>query len=211
MIARMGSATARVPLEKPDLLKAPLFGQLIDQLSAERRWVVLDLGTSSTALLELLADSRSRVEVADLYGSGAIDDLNAALQDDDTAILPRIAEQALPAHAPDAPVDVVLCWDLFNYIEPGAISALTEVIEQRARPGTLAHGLVVYSETDMPAEPGRFRPAPDSRLLDTRTVTGVVPAPRYTPEALSRMMGRFTIERAMLLGNGMQEFLFRLQ
>lgn len=210
MIARMGSATARVPLDKPDVLKAPLFGQLLDQLSARRRWIVLDLAASSTPLLEVLADYHSRVEVADCHGSGAIGLLNAAAGED-AAALPEIAEQALPAHDPEAPVDVVLCWDLFNYIEPAAITALTSAIERRARPGTLAHGLIAYSETEMPAAPGRFRPAQEARLIDTRPVAELVAAPRHTPEALSRMMGRFTIERAMLLANGMQEFLFRLQ
>lgn len=210
MNARMGRATARVPLQKPELLKAPLFGQLVDQLTAQRRWIVLDLAASSSPLLELLAESRSRVEVADLYGTGAIDELNRAAEEDPGA-LGRMAEQVLPAHDPAVPVDVVLCWDLFNYIEPPAIAALVDVIERRARPGTLTHGLVAYAETEMPAEPGRFRPLPDSRLIDAREVSGHVEAPRYTPAAWSRMMGRFVLERAMLLGNGMQELLFRLQ
>jgi hypothetical protein len=35
-------------------------------------------------------------------------------------------------------------------------------------------------------------------------------APRYTPEDLSQCMPRYSVERARLLRNGMQEYLFRL-
>ena len=35
-------------------------------------------------------------------------------------------------------------------------------------------------------------------------------APRYSPEDLSLCMQGYSIDRAMLLSNGMQEFLFRL-
>ena len=38
----------------------------------------------------------------------------------------------------------------------------------------------------------------------------MVPAPRYSPEDLGIAMGSFEIDRARLLSNGMQEFLFRL-
>ena len=35
-------------------------------------------------------------------------------------------------------------------------------------------------------------------------------APRYTPEDLAHCLPRYRVERARLLRNGMQEFLFRL-
>jgi len=38
----------------------------------------------------------------------------------------------------------------------------------------------------------------------------VIAAPRYSPEDLGKSMGGFLIDRARLLSNGMQEFLFRL-
>ena len=40
--------------------------------------------------------------------------------------------------------------------------------------------------------------------------TVVTTAPRYTPEDFALCMPRYTVERARLLRNGMQEFLFRL-
>jgi hypothetical protein len=207
MIARMGSATARAPLDKPDEVKAPLFDQLFDQLAANRRWVVLELGAASTPLLDLLSEFRTRVEIADLHGCGGIDMLNA---ESDPTKLAKLAELVLPRHDPEAPLDIVLCWDLLNYLQPAGIAALAAAIEARSRPGTLAHGLVIYADSEMPVKPRLFRPLPDRKLREVRSDAAAVKAPRYSPEMLSRTMGNFAIERAMLLANGMQEFLFRL-
>lgn len=207
MIARMGSATARARAERPDRVKAPLLDQMFDQLDADRRWIVLELGAASSALFDLCSGHRIRIEIADLHGCGGLDMLNAA---SGTEELDKLAELVLPRHDALAPIDIVLCWDYLNYLQPPAIAALAAAIESRARPGTLAHGLVVYADADMPARPGRFRPTTDRRLTERPQTGPQIPAPRYTPEVLSQTMGHFAIERAMLLANGMQEFLFRL-
>ena len=207
MNMRMGSATARARHDRPETVKAPLFDQMIGQLEADRRWVVLELGGASTELLDVLSGFLTRVEIADMQGCGGLDMLNAATEVEE---IEKLAELVLPRTASGEPIDVVLCWDLLNYLQPPAIDALARAIEARARPGTLAHGLVVYSDIDMPVTPRRFRPTADRHLREITDTTGTVKAPRYSPETLSRTMGNFSIERAMLLANGMQEFLFRL-
>ncbi len=207
MTPRMGSATARARLERPEWIKAPLFDQLFDQLAAERRWVVLDLGPASTPMLDLLSGFRTRVEIADLNGCGGIDMLNLETEPDK---LRELADIVLPRHDGGEPIDIVFCWDLLNYLKPTAIEALSAAIESRCRPGTLAHGLVAYADSEMPPKPVRFEPSAERKLREVRPTGLGIPAPRYSPEVLSRQMSNFTIERAMLLANGMQEFLFRL-
>lgn len=207
MIAHMGSATARARFEKPEELNAPLFRLLLEQLEAPRRWVIFDLGAPSTPMLDLLSQHRCRIEIADLSGNGAIEKLRAETED------PRLLEAAadvLPAPGKE-PIDVVLAWDMLNYLEPAAVSAVMRTLAERSHPGTLAHGLIVYLEQSMPARPGRWVPTPDRHLHDRSNPAGEIPAPRYSPEDLGRLMAPFAIERGMLLGNGMQEFLFRLQ
>lgn len=203
----MGSATARAHLEKPDELKAPLFRLLLNQLDAPRRWIVLDLGAASTPMLDLLSAYRCRVEIADLATHGAIDTINAQAQE--TFPL-EAAVASLPPRG-EEPVDVVLCWDMLNYLQPGALSALMQAIAERARPGALAHALIVYSDSSMPAQPGRWLPNAEAYLRNKNEGGTEIRAPRYSPEDLGRHMAPFAIERGMLLANGMQEFLFRLQ
>jgi hypothetical protein len=205
----MGRATARAPMDKPEALNAPLFRLLVEQLDAAGRRSILDLGAASTPMLSLLGRSRCRVEIADLACNDGIDRMNTEAPVD---ALVAMAESLLPEHRrDDDALDLVFCWDLPNYLKPGALSALMSAIAARARPGALAHALIVYSERSMPDRPGRFVPTGDSRLVNRGGAAAEIAAPRYSPDELSRIMGRFAIDRAMLLANGMQEFLFRLQ
>ena len=158
-------------------------------------------------MLDLLSRSRCRVEIADLAHFGGIDLLNRA---EPGPALAEAAESLLPKRLTDDAVDLVFCWDLPNYLKLDAMSALMGAIGRRARPGALAHALIFYADREMKEHPGRFVPTADGELNDRSAPGAAIAAPRYSPEALGKSMGGFTIDRARLLSNGMQEFLFRL-
>ena len=64
---------------------------------------------------------------------------------------------------------------------------------------------------DMHQHPGRYVPFVNGDELINHSATHVpIAAPRYSPEDLGKSMGRFELDRARLLSNGMQEFLYRL-
>lgn len=205
----MGRATAKAPRDRSEAaLNAPLFRLLADQLDTAERRIVLDLGAASTPMLSMLGRCRCRVEIADLSCDDGIGRLNLEAPAEGLTI---IAESLLPEHRQEDAVDLVFCWDMLNYLKPEAISALMSAVARRARPDTLAHALIVYSERSMPDRPGRFVPTEDWKLVDHAAQAATIEAPRYSPEFLGRIMGGFAIESARLLANGMQEFLFRLK
>jgi hypothetical protein len=72
----------------------------------------------------------------------------------------------------------------------------------------LAHALIAYSAPRIPAKPNRYAPTEDYRLRVMPTTNQEMDSPRYTPEILGQCMPLYRRERAMLLRNGMQEFLF---
>ena len=204
----MRRARPRVLPDSPAALHAPLFQDLVVGLEATERHVVLDLGAASTAMLALLGRSRSHVEIADLAYFGGIDHLNGTEPGPAQA---DAAESLFPIRPPDEAIDLVFCWDLPNYLTLSALSALMNAIGRRARTGALAHVLISYAERDMKEYPCRFVPTADGELIDhSATTSATIAAPRYSPEDLGKNMGRFVIDRARLLSNGMQEFLFRL-
>ena len=197
-----------MPPKTPVAFHAPLFHDLVTGLSATERHVVLDLGAASTAMLALLGQSRCRVEIADLAHFGGIDRLNTT---EPGPALPIAVNAMLPNRLPDDAFDLVFCWDLPNYLTLDTLSTLMNAIADRARPGAVAHALIYYSERDMREHPGRFVPTADgSELIDCSTPHAAIAAPRYSPEDLDKAMGRFVLDRARLLSNGMQEFLFKL-
>lgn len=158
-------------------------------------------------MLSLLGQFRCRVEIADLAHFGGVDRLNAAEPGPAQA---RAAELLLPSCRAGDAINLVFCWDLPNYLTLDALSALMAAIRERAAPGAVAHALIAYADREMPDTPGCFVPTPDGELLDLNPAAAMVAAPRYSPEELGKNMGGFVIDRARLLSNGMQEFLFRL-
>ena len=197
-----------MPPNPPVAFHAPLFHDLVTGLVATERHVVLDLGAASTAMLALLGQSRCRVEIADLAHFGGIARLNTT---EPGPAQPDAANVLLPNRLANDPFDLVFCWDLPNYLTLNALSALMTTIADRARPGAVAHALICYAERDMREYPGRFVPtAGGDELIDYSAKRGTIAAPRYSPEELDKGMGPFVLDRARLLSNGMQEFLFRL-
>lgn len=197
-----------MPPNAPVAFHAPLFHDLVSELGANKRHVVLDLGAASTAMLALLGRSRCRVEIADLAHFGGIDRLNTT---EPGPALPNAINAMLPNRLPDDAFDLVFCWDLPNYLTLDALSTLMDAIAHRARTGAVAHALIYYAERDMRDHPGRYVPTADGdELIDYGATNAAIAAPRYSPEDLDKGMGRFVLDRARLLSNGMQEFLFRL-
>lgn len=184
-------------------VNAPLFRRLLELQSADRRAVVLDLGPARTETVALFSQFRCRLEFTDL-GDG-YEQLNA---ETDPLLLHQMVEALLPRRRQE-PADIVLCWDLLNYLQRPALKALMARVAARSRPGTLAHALIAYSEPRMPARPDRYAALPDGRLIIRHMTGAECAAPRYTPEDLRNCLPDYTVESAMLLRNGMQEFLLR--
>lgn len=188
---------------QPEALNAPLFASLIERLHAGGRCVVLDLGAARTETLALFGQFRSRMEIADL--ADGIERFQVEAEPEE---LRDQAEKLLPRGGP--PADVVLCWDLLNYLPRPALAAVMSAVADRVRSGALVHALIVYSSRTMSARPGCFVPVDEQRLIDVAPQREQRDAPRYSPEDLAQCMPNYRVERGRLLRNGMQEFLFRL-
>lgn len=206
MTVSLRRALSEDQLDKSQALHAPLFQNVLVKLDPSERSVLLDLGAASTAMLALFSESRCCVEIADVAHFGGCDRLNSA---EPGPGLFDIAEALLPERVTSDPVDIVFCWDLPNYLSLPALKALMQAIGRRSRGGTIAHALIYYAERNMPKYPGRFVPTEDRKLENHALPGELVSAPRYSPEDLTDNMSGFAIDRARLLGNGMQEFLFR--
>src|SRR5262245_48998285 len=201
---RHARSIERAESVQPQKFSAPLFRSLVEALQTRNRWVVLDLGAAHTETISLFAGYRCRMDIVDL--ADGLDELNVL---EDPRQLQVTAEALLPARSGEA-TDLVLCWDLLNYLKRPALRAVMSCVAERSRRNALAHALIVYSDAHMPSRPGSFVPLPDLHLVNVTSQADRRPAPRYSPGDLNDCLPGYAIERAMLLGNGMQEFLFRL-
>lgn len=206
----MNSSNAAGSLDQsgPQPIRAPLFSMAVEALEDDRRHVVLDLGRARAGTVELFSGYRCRLDVVDLPAH------LATLPDpDDEQQGPATVERWLDGLLPPArgeTVDLVLCWNLLNYLSPAVIEALGRRLAERASGQARLHALIEYRATRMPVVPTSFAPLGLELLADPAVEdSATIPAPRYSPNELEKRLPGFTSEKTMLLGNGMQEYLYR--
>jgi hypothetical protein len=185
-------------------LNAPLFSGLLGGLEEERRYVVLDLGPAVRETVGLFSGHRCRLDIVDLADD--LGRLNGLAEDDER----QMCAESLVRPDSGQSADLVLCWDLLNYLDRPALTTLMACVARRAHRGARVHALMSYAAPDMPALPNHYLPTEDKHLRVVPMTGDRRDSPRYSPEDLSTCMPAYRMERAMLLRNGMQEYLFRL-
>ncbi len=173
--------------------------ELLRGLPTDRKHSVLDLGPASSGNVAFFSSYSCRLYIADLYYT---------LQQRSG----RPPEQSVPfdrelsASLPDGCFDVILCWDLVNYLTGAQMEVLGRNLATRSRPGSRLFVLVA-PHGEIPNLPRRFEILnPDSVLYSSRS-SGRRPAPGYREPELNRWLAPFTVESSYLLRHGMQEYI----
>ncbi len=193
-------------MAEPMVLRAPLFAELVAALAEEQRHVLLDLGPARAGLIERLALLRCRLDILDL--PELIEPLTRYEVEQESDAINALLHDCLPRTEPE-PVQIVLCWDLLDYLPLTVTSSLFDLLRERLAPGARLHALVEYSSRQMPSVPRQIGPNLDGDLLIDAGSGFDITAPRHSLGTLAKFLPGFQSERSMLLGNGMQEYLFR--
>ncbi|MEX0730924.1 MAG: class I SAM-dependent methyltransferase [Aquisalimonadaceae bacterium] len=189
---------------RPEAFQARLLESVLQPLLDGKRLVILDLGPPGSSKLEFFSGFRCRLGIAGV--AAALPELD---EQTDAAGRQRLLKEMLPERSFGG-TDLVLCWDLLNYLRPPAIGALMEHVHGLLREGAMVHALVAYSASALPEPPQPMDLRSDGWVdRSGQTSPDTRPAPRYSTGELQRLMPGFQVERAMLLKNGTQEYLFR--
>ncbi|MGH9319731.1 MAG: hypothetical protein ACRD3V_07550, partial [Vicinamibacteria bacterium] len=165
--------------------------KLVEPLESRtiKSFSVLDLGAASPANIEFFGGRGARLTVAD-FAASSIDALGALVRSD-----------------PGVHFDLVLAWDLLNYLQREKLGVLLTSLEPYFRPGTTIHAFIATAR-DMPASPRRYRIEDKNTLLCEQRQERVIPSPRYVEQDLLRCMPGLIVEHRFQLRNGMLEYLF---
>ena len=185
--------------------KSPSVELIVERLREPGKHQILDLGAPANVNVEFFSQTPCRLWIEDLQRFLSE---GRPSQDDDEEI--DIAGAVLDALAYDrgARFDLVVGWDLFNYMEPPTIEALVSQVSRSCRRGTLLF-LIGFTSTKIPNRPARVTIVANGRLRYTpmgdRFTIG---NPRHSPISLEKMMPGFRLLHSFLLGEGLQEYLF---
>ena len=203
-----------VDSENDDIVFSSQVPEMIFQHMTEaRKYHILDLGPPVQENVTLFSGQNIRHYIDDLQSS--LDVFSETLIDVDASDISshcfgaKEFAQFLPYSA-DTRFDVILLWDLPNYLNEQSIEALVSHLGQYCRRGALLYFLV-YIHKEMPIRPSRMHFQNLEQVVYYPRLPIEECSPRYTPKHLEKMMSGFTIYRLYLLGNGLQEHVFRFE
>ncbi len=184
--------------------KSPVFASLIEAMGKKATQVVLDLGPARPANLELLSQFRCKLFIEDAHE--LVEGFTSEPTADETVLKAWLAQWS--AGIDDESVDVLLAWDIFNYLTPGLCRIFIDHVTPLLKPGAHLY-LLVYSQQEMPALPMEFMTIAADRI-ECRPLTGETRrCPRFNQTELTKRLRNFSVIKSVLLRNGLQEYLMK--
>jgi SAM-dependent methyltransferase len=187
-------------LAEPDVHRSLALKALFQGIG-NRKVNVLDLGSAVGSNVEFLSQYGCKLFIEDLYAalssrtSGGEGDLAG----------PDFFAEFLPLPE-DTRFDVILAWDLFNYLHRKELVTFSEQLRRYSHKGTLLLALISYHKT-IPAQPYRFKIKDEESLVYERRTATERPSPRITPAEVTGLLKGFRVDRSFLLKHGIQEYL----
>jgi len=182
----------------PDIHKSLALTALLESMRRKGQGLrILDLGSAVGGNVEFLSQLGCKLHIADLYASRSTSVEGEELGQE-------FFEQLFP---PDTRFDVVLAWDLFNYLQRKEMARLGVLLRRNCRPGALIFALM-WIQKQIPAQPIRFRIQENGQLVYERRTALERPGPRYPPAEITGLLKGFQVDRSFLLRHGIQESLF---
>ena len=165
---------------------------------------VLDLGPARAANLEFFSRYGGQLTVADFY-SGLRPARAAAMNEDDERMTKAFAD-LLPFDK-STRFDLILAWDLLNYLTPREQQLLMTSLEPFCLAGTTILAFVSMQK-EMPPAPSAYSIQDADTLVYEEREGRTRPCPRYLEGDLLKRMQGLTVENRYQLRNGMLEYVF---
>lgn len=106
--------------------------------------------------------------------------------------------------------DVILAWDLLNYLELPAVCSLIGYLKRFSRPGTVLFSLI-FDQKQMPNEISIYDIKDEAHLSYEYTGSEMRACLRHQPRALALAMTGFRTSDSFRLKNGIVEYLFEYE
>lgn len=114
-------------------------------------------------------------------------------------------EEHLIAKPETVKFDVVLCWDLLNFLSADLIAHLMGLLQPNLKPGTLLHAMM-YTGSSAPDRPAKFKLLRDF-TYETADDPDYprIPCQGHSTVALMQSLGRFNLSNSLLQRQGMRK------
>jgi hypothetical protein len=186
---------------RPPLYRSPTLKVLLARLEGDAPHRILDLHSAVGPNVEFLSRYACRLQIVDLLAALRSEEPHPESQADPAAVF----RKSLPQ--PPEPFDVVLAWDVPNYLSRVQFAGLATHLGTLCRPGALMLALISTSKqiSDLPLV---FKIVDEQTLLWQPQTTAVRSSPRFPPADVEKMTPGFLVVHSVLMRHGVQEYLF---
>ena len=190
---------------RPQDYSSVVLREIVSRLRSGSRKTVLDLGPPSGDNLQFFAARGCKFFISDFFDS-LLKEGHAARRD--AAAFRRACAQLLP-FPEDTRFDLILAWDLLDYLQLSEVEGLMQHLRRFSHEGTRMMALVsIYQQ--IPDQPCLFSLQDEYRVHFEACSRGLRESLRHKePDLVGRMMG-FEVENCMLLRQGIKEYCFIL-
>lgn len=195
-------ATTDLPQFQSRVHNSLALNVLFHQLRPERRYNILDLGAAFGANVDFFSQFSRKIYIEDLYRTLTSFDF---FPPEDESSYAALFEYLLPYQA-GTRFDVILAWDLFNYLERDEYLHLTRRLSKFSYPGSLLFALI-STQKHIPEKPTNYKIINQQSLLYEKSSTVLRPCPRYEQTDIQHLMPRFRVTSSFVLKNGIKEYL----
>ena len=191
-----------------EITSSPLLFSLLDSLDPEKRYEILETCTPSRSTIEYLSNYRCKLYISNASAELATMDAEKL---DSAHKLNRAFIKALNLYKNQkTQLNVLLLWDLPNYIQPALFPALIEYLLPHMSKDATLH-CYIHTSSLMPEEPGQYHILEDKSVRINSHSPRTRSCPCYYQEALHKLMTPLRVKRSILHTNGTQEYLLSRQ
>ena len=182
--------------------QSPCLKLLHERLADDERHVILDLGPAVGDNVRYFTELGCKLIIADLHESlfGS-----SARQPDNERWFEQMLERDLPSIEGPS-VDVILAWDLLNYLTIDQMRPLATALARYCDRRTQLFAMIAIQK-EMPARPTQFNIIDPEHIAFQPDVQWQREAPRYTEPDLKRGLPDFEVDVSFLLRSGLQEYM----
>ncbi|HXK59349.1 MAG TPA: hypothetical protein PLP42_05575 [Acidobacteriota bacterium] len=184
---------------RPSLALSTLFRQL----RRDRKYHILELGPPVGQNIEFLGRYPCRIRVEDLYRTLSSFDY---VSGSDSVDFEAVFQYLLPFEK-DTRFDILMAWDIFNYLEREEFLYLMRHLSRFCHTGSVLYALIATGK-HIPDRPAIYRILDENNVECEITTTVLRACPRYHDVDLRQLMPSFRVYNSYLLRNGMKEYLF---
>jgi hypothetical protein len=196
------SSDSRVP--EPEVFKSLGLQELCRLIQSFGGCSILDLGGARGVNIAFWSHFSPSIHVADLRSALPL----VQPTGDETSSGP--AWDRIMALPESTRFDVILAWDLLNYLEQPLVVGLIQYLLRFCRHGALLFALI-YDRQQMPAVPTVFKIKDEESLIYESCSSDTRPCLRHQPREVQRMFAGFRVASSFRLRHGVQEYLFEYE